>query len=150
MVSVIEKRRLHRNAYILRTKTDLLDIFSITNVRTMSSSSIFQRREGDLCSWVEPHKFDDLDEELEEQEYTMDELKQGYSKLADVLASAHIPFAALGGLAMALLGGREGTLTHDIDLQFKATPVELFNGLRKTEGYVLQLFFMNFITDDRM
>lgn len=89
----------------------------------------FQPRPGDKCTWVAEADFYEFDDELEEQDLSLQDLQAGYGILQTAFTEANIPFAALGGFAFSILGGRE-ELTHDVDFQINSTPVELFTKLR--------------------
>ena len=96
----------------------------------------FQPRPGDACQWVPESEFFELDDELEEQELSLQELQTGYEILQNAFTEANIPFAAIGGFAFSILGGRED-LTHDVDFQINSTPVGLFTKLRTMARYVI-------------
>ncbi|TFK71553.1 hypothetical protein BDN72DRAFT_895535 [Pluteus cervinus] len=102
------------------------------------SSSIFQPRETDKCTWVSETEFFDIDDELEEADVTIEDLRAGYDTIAKAFAEAHIPFAAIGGLAFTLLGARPDYLTHDVDFQIHTTPLKLFEKLRTMENVRLK------------
>lgn len=98
--------------------------------------SVFQPREGDLCTWVDQSQFFDLDDEIQEEDYALQELLSGYKIVAAALQKANLRFAAIGGIALAVLGGRSSdNMTHDVDLVFNGTVVQLFDTLRITKGY---------------
>jgi hypothetical protein len=96
----------------------------------------FQPRPDDACKWVTESDFYDFDDELEEQGLSLQELQTGYEILEKAFKEAKIPFAAIGGFAFSILGGRED-LTHDVDFQINSTPVELFTKLRTIKKYVI-------------
>jgi len=98
----------------------------------------FQPRPGDACTWVPENDFYDFDDELEDEDLSLQDLKTGYELLQNAFIQANIPFAVLGGFALSILGGRED-LTHDIDFQINSTPVELFAKLRTMDKLRLKI-----------
>lgn len=97
------------------------------------NTSIFQPRSSDKCTWVSEAAFFDIDDEIEELDITLEDLKKGYAIIASALEVAQIPYAAVGGLAFTLLGARPEYLTHDVDFQVHTTPLKLFDVLRNME-----------------
>lgn len=97
------------------------------------NTSIFQPRSSDKCTWVSEAAFFDIDDEIEELDITLEDLKKGYAIIASALEVAQIPYAAVGGLAFTLLGARPEYLTHDVDFQVHTTPLRLFDVLRNME-----------------
>lgn len=113
---------------------------TVTTVMSVPARSVFQPREGDLCTWVDENKFFELDDEIQEEDFSLQDLLSGYKTVAATLHNASVHFAAIGGLAIAILGGRSATnMTHDIDLLFNGTVTQLFDTLRKTKGYVMNV-----------
>jgi hypothetical protein len=49
--------------------------------------------------------FFEVDDELEEQDLSLQELQSGYAILQNAFEEANIPFAAIGGFAFSILGG---------------------------------------------
>ena len=114
----------------------------------------FQPRPGDACAWVAEPAFYDFDEELEEQDLSsLQDLQTGYEIMHKAFREANISFAAIGGFAFSVLGGREEqeeegeNLTRDVTFQINSTPVELFTKLRTMERYVCT---MGVLTDSIM
>jgi len=99
--------------------------------------STFQPRPGDACEWVAEADFFDLDDELEEQDLSLQDLQTGYGILHKAFTEAKIPFAAIDGFAFSVMGGRED-LTDDIKFQINGTPVELFTKLRTIDKCVAE------------
>lgn len=99
------------------------------------SMTTFQPRPGDACTWVAEAAFYDFDDELEEQDLSLQDLQAGYEILHKAFTEANISFAAIGGFVFSIMGGRED-LTHDVDFQINTTPVELFSKLRTIKKYV--------------
>jgi len=107
---------------------------------SVPAQPVFQPREGDLCTWVDENKFFDLDDEIQEEDFTLQDLLSGYNIVTAALHKANLHFAAIGGLALAVLGGRtDANMTHDVDLIFNGTVIQLFDALRKTKGYVMNI-----------
>lgn len=100
----------------------------------------FQPRPGDACTWVAETAFYEFDDELEEQDLSLQDLHTGYGILHRAFTEASIPFAAIGGFVFSILGGRED-LTNDVDFQVNSTPVELFTKLRTIKKYVVLLLY---------
>lgn len=97
----------------------------------------FQPRPSDACTWVAEAAFYDFDDELEEQEISLQDLQTGYDILHKAFTEANISFAALGAFVFSILGGREDP-THDVTFQINSTPVELFTKLRTMKRYVFR------------
>jgi hypothetical protein len=97
----------------------------------------FQPRPGDASTWVAEAAFYDFDDELEEQDLSLQDLQTGYEILHNAFTEANISFAAIGGFVFSILGGRED-LTHDVTFQINCTPVELFTKLRTMKMYVFR------------
>jgi len=107
---------------------------------SVPARSVFQPREGDLCTWVDENTFFELDDEIQEEDVTLQDLLSGYNIVTAALHNANLRFAAIGGLALTILGGRKGAdMTHDVDLIFNGTVTQLFDILRKTKGYVINI-----------
>ena len=98
----------------------------------------FQPRPGDACTWVAEAAFYDFDDELEEQDLSLLDLQTGYQFMHKAFVEANIPFAAIGGFAFSVLGGREkeGLMLDHVTFQVNSTPVELFAKLRTMKKYV--------------
>ena len=99
----------------------------------------FQPRPGDACTWVAEPAFYDFDDELEEQDLSLQDLQTGYEILHKAFTEANISFAAIGGFAFSILGGRreqEELMLDHITFQVNSTPVELFTKLRTMKKYV--------------
>ena len=95
----------------------------------------FQPRPGDACTWIPETAFYDFDDELEEQDLSLQDLQIGYEILHKAFTEANISFAAIGDFVFSIMGGRKDP-THDVDFQINSTPVELFTKLRTIEKYV--------------
>ena len=98
----------------------------------------FQPRPGDACTWVAEAAFYDFDDEFEEQDLSLQDLRTGYEILHKAFTEANISFAAIGGFVFNVMGGREEDLMHDVTFQINSTPVELFTKLRTMKKYVFQ------------
>ena len=105
---------------------------------SVPARSVFQPREGDLCTWVDENKFFKLDDEIQKEDFTLQDLLTAYNIVTAALHNANLHFAAVGGFALTILGGRKGAnMTHDVDLIFNGSVTQLFDILRKTKGYVI-------------
>jgi len=98
----------------------------------------FQPRPGDACTWIPETAFYDFDDELEEQDLSLQDLQIGYEILHKAFTEANISFAAIGDFVFSIMGGRKDP-THDVDFQINSTPVELFTKLRTIERLRLKI-----------
>ena len=118
-----------------RTRAGQAGVSDDCTLFTPSSMTTFQPRPSDACTWVAEAAFYDFDDELEEQEISLQDLQTGYDILHKAFTEANISFAALGAFVFSILGGREDP-THDVTFQINSTPVELFTKLRTMKRYV--------------
>jgi len=102
----------------------------------------FQPRPGDACTWVAEAVFYDFDDELEEQDLSLQDLQTGYDILHKAFTEASISFAAIGGFVFSILGAaarEEGFTQDEVVFQINSTPVELFTKLRTMKKLRLKI-----------
>ena len=112
-------------------KRQYIGLVNVSHGTSLSMSTQFQPREGDICIWVDEAQFYDMDDELDEQSSSLKDLQTAYHILDGAFHESGIPFATIGGFSLTLLGGRtDAAITHDVDFQINGSPVTLFSKLR--------------------